>query len=52
MQEDVQKIIEEIKLLNEKTSILNRQQAKNKAAVIALKVRVAELEKSNVPNKP
>ena len=45
MQDDIKKIFEELKLLNEKTAILNQKQAKNKAHVIALKVRVAELEK-------
>jgi len=49
MQDDIKKIFEELKLLNEKTAILNQKQAKNKAHIIALKLRVAELEDPTAP---
>ena len=58
-QDDIKKIIEQFDGMKQKISALDVSQSKNKAAIIAMKARVsalqiqvAELEKSNVSNKP
>ena len=58
-QDDIKKIIEQFDGMKQKISALDVSQSKNKAAIIvmkarvsALQIQVAELEKSNVSNKP
>ena len=58
-QDEIKKIIEQFDGMKQKISALDISQSKNKAAIIvmkarvsALQIQVAELEKSNVSNKP
>ena len=58
-QNEIKKIIEQFDGMKQKISALDISHYKNKAAIIVMKARVsalqiqmAELEKSNVPNKP
>ena len=58
-QNEFKKIIEQFDGMKQKISALDISHSKNKAAIIVMKARVsalqiqmAELEKSNVPNKP
>ena len=58
-QDEIKKIIEQFDGMKQKISALDVSQSKNKAAIIvmkarvsALQIQVAELEKSNVSNKP